>query len=173
MKKFFAHLKIKQDIKRGKLCQNALVLERAKKMSLAAKFATELTSLVVETDGGSFRSGVSADGGSSNGPAGMCSPTSPGENSGDSGPCNISLYSKESYRGDSLTFSSSMPDLSVWDFEEKLASVKVEGTCQWKIFTGEKNNNLFLPLYFFVQTNLTPVSRRSSHRLRLIGRRKV
>ena len=61
MKKFFAHLKIKQDIKRGKLCQIALV---------------------------------------------------------------------------SLTFSSSMPDLSVWDFEEKLASVKVEGTCQWKIFTG-------------------------------------
>ena len=136
MKKFFAHLKIKQDIKRGKLCQNALVLERAKKMSLANNFATELTSLVLKIEGESFRSGVSGDGGSSNGPAGMCSPTSPGENSGDSGPCNISLYSKESYKGDSLTFSSSMPDLSVWDFEEKLASVKVEGTCQWKIFTG-------------------------------------
>ena len=149
MKKFFAHLKIKQDIKRGKLCQNALVLERAKKMSLAAKFATELTSLVVETDGGSFRSGVSGDGGSSNGPAGMCSPTSPGENSGDSGPCNISLYSKESYKGDSLTFSSSMPDLSVWDFEEKLASVKVEGTCKWKIFTGD-TITLFLCVKYFI-----------------------
>ena len=110
--------------------------ERAKKMSLANNFATELTSLVLDIEGESFRSGVSGDGGSSNGPAGMCSPTSPGENSGDSGPCKISLYSKESHKGDSLTFSSSVPDLSVWDFEEKLASVKVEGTCQWKIFTG-------------------------------------
>ena len=45
MRKFYAHLKIKQDIKRGKLCQNALVLERAKKMSLANNFATELSSL--------------------------------------------------------------------------------------------------------------------------------
>ena len=71
-----------------------------------------------------------------NGPAGMCTPISP-ENSGDSGPCKIILYSKDSYKGDSLTLSASMPDLSVWDFKEKLASVKVEGTCQWKIFTGD------------------------------------
>ena len=160
MKKFFAYLKIKQDIKRGKLCQNAMVLERAKRMSLANNFTNDLTSLVAEINGTSFRSGMSGkflDGESRstvspmgdpgavmastispspfNGPAGMCTPISP-ENSGDSGPCKIILYSKESYKGDSLTFSSSMPDLSVWDFEEKLASVKVEGTCQWKIFTG-------------------------------------
>ena len=172
MKKFFAYLKIKQDIKRGKLCQNAMVLERAKRMSLANNFINDLTSLVAEINGTSFRSGMSGkflDGESGstvspmgdpgavmastvspingpgavmastvspiNGPAGMCTPISP-ENSGDSGPCKIILYSKESYKGDSLTFSSSMPDLSVWDFEEKLASVKVEGTCQWKIFTG-------------------------------------
>ena len=158
MKKFFAYLKIKQDIKRGKLCQNAMVLERAKRMSLANYFTNDLTSLVAEINGTSFRSGMSGkflDGASGstvspmgdpgavmastvspiNGTAGMCTPISP-ENSGDSGPCKIILYSKESYRGDSLTFSSSMPDLSVWDFEEKLASVKVEGPCQWKIFTG-------------------------------------
>ena len=159
MKKFFAYLKIKQDIKRGKLCQNAMVLERAKRMSLANNFTTDLTSLVAEINGTSFRSGMSGkflDGESGstvspmgdpgavmastvspiNGPAGMCTPISP-ENSGDSSPCKIILYSKDSYKGDSLTLSASMPDLSVWDFEEKLASVKVEGTCQWKIFTGD------------------------------------
>ena len=47
MKKFYAFLKIKQDIARGKLCQNATVLERAKNMSLANNFVTDLTSLVV------------------------------------------------------------------------------------------------------------------------------
>ena len=175
MKKFFSYLKIKQDIKRGKLCQNAMVLERAKRMSLANNFTTDLTSLVAEINGESFRSRLSGDGkfldgervmastvspfngpgavmaptvspiwpavkastvSPINGPAGMCTPISP-ENSGDSSPCKIILYSKDSYKGDSLTLSASMPDLSVWDFEEKLASVKVEGTCQWKIFTGD------------------------------------
>ena len=139
MKKFIAYLKVKQDLKRGKLCQNATVLERAKNMALANNFATDLTSLVVEIEGGSFRTGVSGvgvSGGSSNGLAGMCTPISPGENSGDSGPCKIILYSDKSYQGDSLAFSASMSDLSVWDWEEKLASLKVEGTCQWKFFTG-------------------------------------
>ena len=49
-----------------------------------------------------------------------------------SSPCNITLYSDEVHQGESLTFSP-----SVWDFEEKLVSVKVEGTCSWKIFTGD------------------------------------
>ena len=35
------------------------------------------------------------------------------------------------------TFSSSVPDLSVWEFEDKLVSLKVLGTCDWEIFTGE------------------------------------
>ena len=139
MRKFYAHLKIKQDIKRGKLCQDAALLERAKKMCLANKFATELSSLVLDLGtAGIFRSGQPAvgSGGSGNGPAGVCSPISPGENSADSSPCQITLYTEESYQGDSLTFSASMPDLSVWDFKEKLGSVKVEGACQWKIFAG-------------------------------------
>ena len=51
MKKFYAFLKIKQDIARGKLCQNATVQERAKTMSLANGFATDLTSLVVDIKG--------------------------------------------------------------------------------------------------------------------------
>ena len=139
MRKFYAHLKIKQDIKRAKLCQDAAVLERAKKMCLANKFATELSSLVLDLGtAGIFRSGQPAvgSGGSGNGPAGVCSPISPGENSADSSPCQITLYTEESYQGDSLTFSASMPDLSVWDFKEKLGSVKVEGACQWKLFAG-------------------------------------
>ena len=185
MKRFFAFLKIKQDIKRGNMHQNQVLLEKAKNMSLANNFVTDLTSLVVVIDDGSRNSNQNAfrSGGSGTGCTGMCTPIddgldissliSPEENSAVISSCNITLYSDEFYQGESLTFSSSVPDLSVWDFEEKLVSVKVEGTCQWKIFTGEKNNNLFLPLYFFVQTNHTLESRRSSHRLRRIGRRKV
>ena len=47
MKKFFAYLKVKQDINRGRKRQNEVLLERAKNMSLANNFVTDLTSLVV------------------------------------------------------------------------------------------------------------------------------
>ena len=51
-------------------------------------------------------------------------------------PCSLTLYSEEYWTGESLTFSLSLPDLSVWGWQEKLASVRVEGDCRWKIFTG-------------------------------------
>ena len=150
MKKFFAYLRIKQDIKGGRLHQNDVVLERAKNMSLANNFVTDLTSLVVVIDdgarnsnGNAFRSGGSGDGRT----GGMSTPIDgfnvsslikPEEkNSTASGPCNITFYSEDHHQGESLTFSASVPDLSVWDFEEKLESLKVEGPCDWKIFTGD------------------------------------
>ena len=144
MRKFYAHLKIMQDIKRSKLCQDTSVLQRAKKLCLANNFASDLTALVVDvnaTAGMVYRTRASeaelyGSGVSSNSSAGICTPTSLGENSADSSPCQITLYTEESYQGDSLTFSASMPDLSVWDFKEKLGSVKVEGACQWKLFAG-------------------------------------
>ena len=47
MKKFFTFVKVKQDIDRGLQRQNDVLLERAKNMSLANNFVTDLTSLVV------------------------------------------------------------------------------------------------------------------------------
>ena len=143
-------MKINQDIKRGKMVQNELVLERARNMSLDYNFVTELTSLLVRIDDGSrnsqkkvFRFGRAGDG-STPGP-GMSTPIDssfnistlikPEENSGDPCPCKITLYSEDFYM--SRAFCSSVPDLSRWDFDEKLEGVKVEGTCDWKIFSGE------------------------------------
>ena len=125
------------------MVQNELVLERAKNMSLANNFVTDLTSLVVVIDDGdsmqnTFRSGGLGDGKTT----GMATPIDIidtiflEEKSAVSGPCNITLYSEEYHLGESLTFSVSVPDLSIWDFEEELTSVKVVGTCGWKIFTG-------------------------------------
>ena len=67
----------------------------------------------------------------------MSSLISPGENSPASGPCNITLYSEDLLLGESVTFHESVPDLSIWDFQEKLESVKVEGSCNWEVYTGE------------------------------------
>ena len=130
--------------------QNDVLKERARNMALDYNFVTELTSLVVRIDDGArnsqkkiFRSGGSGDGTTQ----GMSTPIDttfnvsslikPEENSKPCGPCNITLYSEELYAGDGLSFCTSVPELDVWDFEEKLESVKVEGTCHWKIFSGE------------------------------------
>ena len=130
--------------------QNDVLKERAKNMALDYNFVTDLTSLVVRIDDGSrnskkkiFRSGGSGDGSSQ----GMSTPIDttfnvsslikPEENSKPCGPCNITLYSAEHYDGDDLNLCTSVPDLSLWDFEEKLESLKVEGACDWEIFSGE------------------------------------
>ena len=51
--------------------------------------------------------------------------------------CSITLYDKEYHSGQSLVVTRSIPDLSLHNFEDKLVSVKVEGNCRWKIFSGE------------------------------------
>jgi len=53
------------------------------------------------------------------------------------GPCSITLFSEEYYLGEKIVFSENVEDLKVWDWQEKLHSVSVEGSCSWKIFTGE------------------------------------
>ena len=149
LKKFLAYVKIKQDIETGLLYQNKEVLERARNMSLDYNFVTELTSLVVRIDDGARNSQkkIFKTGGSGNGTQGMSTPIEtylnlssliwPEKNTTYCGPCNITVYSRELYMGDGLTFCTSVPELSFWEFEEKLESVKVEGTCGWRIFTGE------------------------------------
>ena len=130
--------------------QNDVLKERAKNMALDYNFVTDLTSLVVRIDDGARNSqkNIFKTGGSSNGSdPGMNSPIETNlnlssliqseENSEECGPCKITLYSEDNYQGEGQTICFSVPDLSVWEFEEKLESVEVEGTCDWRIFKGE------------------------------------
>merc|ERR1711874_9683 len=149
MKRFFAYVKVKQEIERGRKRLNDILLEKAKNMSLANNFVTDLTSLVVviESDLRSDDSDTYTSSGSGD-DTGMATPIdgldiasviSPENNTAAMGACSITLYSEEYWDGESVTFSEAVPDLSVWDWEEKLASVQVEGDCQWLIFTEKAN----------------------------------
>ena len=144
MKKFLAYEKIKQDIKNGQQRQREALLEKAKNMSLAHNFVTDLTSLVVVLDG-SPNQETYITGGSEEA-EGMAVPIdgfnvssliSPEDNIAAIGPCNITLFSAEYGMDDSLTFSASVPDLSDWGWEERLESLEVKGHCAWKIFNGK------------------------------------
>ena len=173
IKRYFAYLKIKQDIKRGSRSNYKNLLDKAKEMALKYNFVTDLTSLVVvvpEEDsdrslavpsgsgpsnsptalstGGNYVLGAgNAGGGGALGPQqapvdpnnifNVSSVISPWTISAKFSPCNITLYSDDYYTGDSINLSDNVPDLALWDFQEKLMSVKVEGSCSWKLFTGK------------------------------------
>ena len=51
--------------------------------------------------------------------------------------CSITLYSEEYHTGDTLQLTGNVPDLSLRDFEDRLVSLKVDGSCIWQIFDGE------------------------------------
>ena len=51
--------------------------------------------------------------------------------------CKLRLYDNTYLRGKSLEIEEDMPDLAALGFADKLASLKVEGSCQWEIFQGE------------------------------------
>merc|ERR1712088_970009 len=76
IKRFFAYLRIKQDIKGGRLHKNDVLLEKAKNMSLANNFVTDLTSLVVviEPELRSDDSDTYTSGGSGDDDTGMATP---------------------------------------------------------------------------------------------------
>merc|ERR1712226_797550 len=153
IKRFFAYLKVKQYIKTGQLHHNDVLLERAKNLSLANNFVTDLTSLVVVIEPELKTTNTFISGGAGDGCTGMCVPIdsldissliSPEKNSVVVPPCNITLFSGDYHQGESVTFSDSVPDLSIWGWEEKLVSVKVEGTCYWEIYTDESYTGEFL-----------------------------
>ena len=54
-------MKIKQDIKSGRLHQNEVIVERAKNLSLAHNFVTDLTSFVNVIDDGARNSTTNID----------------------------------------------------------------------------------------------------------------
>ena len=51
--------------------------------------------------------------------------------------CSITLYSEEYHTGDTLQLTGNVPDLSLRHFEDRLASLEVDGSCIWQIFDGE------------------------------------
>ena len=51
--------------------------------------------------------------------------------------CKLRLYDNTYLRGKSLEIEEDVPDLATLGFADKLASLKVEGSCQWEIFQGE------------------------------------
>ena len=204
MTRFFAHLKIKQDIQKATLSKSQPLWDRAKSLALANNFVTDLTSLVVvlperrlstttkrklklnrkrklkrkrrkcknkhkckrkrnrklkrksksKSNGkrkqwqySFFTPGGGGDSPGSNVPVlqGELAPVWKVPAS----PCNISLYSEDWYSGESINLSQDTPDLAVWDFAENLVSLKVEGGCEWRIFTGQTLSlSLSLSIYF-------------------------
>merc|ERR1711936_1283019 len=153
MKKYYAYLQVKQDIRRWKRFGAEPAKQRAANVSLANNFVTELTSLVVEI------------------PKTTPTPTAPPSSEPDQptcltgcentkmsnaliprsklklvnesstvedpDTCKITLYSEKYHTGDRITLVENVSDLTPWDFVDRLESLKVEGTCKWKIFDGQ------------------------------------
>merc|ERR1719351_482153 len=60
--------------------------------------------------------------------------------------CKIELFSKTLFRGDKIEVSADMEELG--DFDNKVQSIKVSGTCSWKVFVDESNQGVsqtFMP----------------------------
>jgi len=166
MKKYYAYLQVKQDIKTWKRDGSEPAKQSAANVSLANNFVTELTSLVVELPK------------TTTPPTTLPPPPPPphhplpppctepeqlacltgcektemshaliprsqlkliNESSTleDPDTCKITLYSGKRLGGDRITLVENVPDLTPWDFVDRLESLKVEGTCKWIIFDGQ------------------------------------
>merc|ERR1719192_1316493 len=55
--------------------------------------------------------------------------------------CKIELFSKTLFRGDKIEVSADMEELG--DFDNKVQSIKVSGTCSWKVYVDESNQGVF------------------------------
>ena len=179
MKKYYAYLQVKQDIARWNRYKSEAAKERAINTSLANNFVSEFTSLLVVLPRPSSRSDpvrpsqepnlyLSGSGGNS----GMThSPTidsidkfdnGTGSDIEDPDECKIILYSGVYHGGNELILRDSVPDLGPWDFVELLESLKVEGTCDWIIFDGEKQVVTSVIIIFCVQVKTIPVRKKPS-----------
>ena len=156
IKRIFAYLQIKQDLEAAEKLHsqsrdNRPRLDRAKETALEFNFVTDQTSLVVEIKSPGDEEYVEDDYYSydefsshlayivpSDSMFGNLSIPAYDSTQNSDSPCKISLFSEEYYSGDKIVFTDDVFDISAWDFEDKLESLKVEGTCSWEIFTGEK-----------------------------------
>merc|ERR1712183_240254 len=55
--------------------------------------------------------------------------------------CKIELFSKTLFRGDKIEVSADMEELG--DFENKVQSIKVSGTCSWNVFVDQSYQGVF------------------------------
>merc|ERR1712038_207028 len=55
--------------------------------------------------------------------------------------CKIELFSKTLFRGGKIEVTADMEELG--DFDNKAQSIKVSGTCSWKVFVDESNQGVF------------------------------
>merc|ERR1711978_452787 len=55
--------------------------------------------------------------------------------------CKIELFSKTLFLGDKIEVTADMDELD--DFDNKAHSIKVSGTCSWKVFVDESNQGVF------------------------------
>merc|ERR1711884_744506 len=55
--------------------------------------------------------------------------------------CKIELFSKTLFRGDKIEVTADMKELG--DFDNKVQSIKVSGTCSWKVYVDESNQGVF------------------------------
>merc|ERR1719150_3089571 len=55
--------------------------------------------------------------------------------------CKIELFSKTLFRGDKIEVTADMEELG--DFDNKVQSIKVSGTCSWKVYVDESNQGVF------------------------------
>merc|ERR1712110_826873 len=53
------------------------------------------------------------------------------------GGCKLVLYASTYHRGQTVEITGDVTDLGSLNFSDKLASLKVEGSCRWKIFQGQ------------------------------------
>ena len=65
--------------------------------------------------------------------------------------CEIILYSDYMLVGDSRAFTESVPDLTPWNFNDRLESLEVRGNCSWKIFEGEIQLSVDTSLNYFLR----------------------
>jgi len=72
--------------------------------------------------------------------------------------CKIELFSKTLFRGDKIEVTADMEELG--DFDNKVQSIKVSGTCSWKVFVDESNQG--------VSQTFTPGEYRNAATIKLV-----
>ena len=178
MKKYYAYSQVKQDIANLNRYKSEAAKKRAIKTSLDNNFVSEFTSLLVvlpQADTNSRSSGSLDPNVYLTGSGGMNQMshslvvdsklqfTDDERSDLPEDPCRITLYSGPQHTGDSLSLSSSVPDLGAWwDFPEVL-SLNISGDCSWTVYGGEaKSTNVRLQV--FVQEKTSAEKRERSSR---------
>ena len=169
MKKYYAYSQVKHYMAKWSRSKSEAAKKRAIKTSLDNNFVSEFTSLLVvlpQADTNSRSSGSLDPNVYLTGSGGMNQMshslvvdsklqfTDDERSDLPEDPCRITLYSGPQHTGDSLSVSSSVPDLGAWwDFPEVL-SLNISGDCSWTVYGGEaKSPNVRLQVFLQGKTS--------------------